>query len=125
MHKRRKLLGLAIAASAPFDDRIHHSAALSNLRLPLIENLLRQVGSDLLADAPRMDFAQLCRQMRIVEGPPEMLHPLNLGLMFFNPAPQKFFPQTQIDVVQFPSSSREKNTPRPHNSLGTSRPVSS
>ena len=30
------------------------------------------------------------------------MHPLNVGLMFFNPAPQKFFPQTQIDVVQFP-----------------------
>jgi hypothetical protein len=27
---------------------------------------------------------------------------LAVGLMFFNPAPQKFFPQTQIDVVQFP-----------------------
>ena len=30
------------------------------------------------------------------------MHPLNVGLMFFNPAPPKFFPQTQIDVVQFP-----------------------
>ena len=49
-----------------------------------------------------MEFAQLCRQMRIADGPAETMHPLNVGLMFFNPAPQKFFPQTQIDVVQFP-----------------------
>jgi len=49
-----------------------------------------------------MDFVQLCRQMRIADGPSETMHPLNVGLMFFNTAPQMFFPQTQIDVVQFP-----------------------
>jgi ATP-dependent DNA helicase RecG len=60
------------------------------------------VGSDLLADSGKIEFAQLCRQMRIADGPAEAMHPLNVGLMFFNPAPQKFFPKTQIDVVQFP-----------------------
>jgi ATP-dependent DNA helicase RecG len=60
------------------------------------------ISSDLLADSSTMDFAQVCRQMRIADGPAEAMHPLNVGLMFFNPAPQKFFPQTQIDVVQFP-----------------------
>jgi len=74
----------------------------SDLKLRLIQYFLREVGSDLLADSSTMDFAQLCRQMRIADGPAEAMHPLNVGLMFFNPAPQKFFPQTQIDVVQFP-----------------------
>ena len=93
---------VSLAATVPFDDRIHHNASLNDLKLSLIQNFLREVGSDLLADSSTMDFAQLCRQMRIADGPVEMMHPLNVGLMFFNPAPQKFFPQTQIDVVQFP-----------------------
>ena len=93
---------VSLAATVPFDDRIHHRAALNDLKLPLIQNYLREVGSDLLADSGKMEFAQLCRQMRIADGPAEAMHPLNVGLMFFNPAPQEFFPQTQIDVVQFP-----------------------
>ena len=93
---------VSLAATVPFDDRIHHNTSLSDLNLPLIQSFLREVGSDLLAESGKMDFAQLCRQMRIADGPAEAMHPLNVGLMFFNPAPQKFFPQTQIDVVQFP-----------------------
>ena len=93
---------VSLAATVPFDDRIHHSASLNDLKLPLIQNFLREVGSDLLADSGKMEFAQLCRQMRIADGPAEAMHPLNVGLMFFNPAPQEYFRQTQIDVVQFP-----------------------
>lgn len=37
--------------------------------------------------------------MRIVDGTPEYMKPLNVGLMFFNDEPQKFFPYSQIEVV--------------------------
>jgi len=50
-----------------------------------------------------MDFVQLCRNMNIVDGPEKYVQPKNVGLMFFNPEPYKFFPQTQIDVVYFPN----------------------
>ena len=33
---------------------------------------------------------------------PEALFPKNVGLLFFNDQPHKFFPATQIDVVWFP-----------------------
>jgi len=49
-----------------------------------------------------MDFVQLCRNMNIVDGPEEYVRPKNVGLMFFNTEPYKFFQQTQIDVVHFP-----------------------
>ncbi|UCH98162.1 MAG: HTH domain-containing protein, partial [Candidatus Aminicenantes bacterium] len=49
-----------------------------------------------------MDFVQLCRQMNIVDGPVEAVRPKNVGLMFFNEQPYRFFPQTQIDIVHFP-----------------------
>jgi ATP-dependent DNA helicase RecG len=93
---------VSLAATVPFDDRIRHNASLNDLKLSLIQNFLREVGSELLADSSTMDFAQLCRQMRIADDSAETTHPLNVGLMFFNPAPQTFFPQAQIDVVRFP-----------------------
>ena len=51
-----------------------------------------------------MDFEALCRQMRIVDGPSEAMFPRNVGLLFFNDEPHRFFPQAQIDVVYFPDS---------------------
>jgi len=84
----------------------------------MIQSFLREVGSDLLAESGKMEFAQLCRQMRIADGPAEAeWHPLNVGLSL-QPAPQKFFPQTQIDVVQFPKGramtvSRRRPSPVP------------
>lgn len=41
--------------------------------------------------------------MNIVSTLPEYIKPKNVGLMFFSMEPDKFFPYTQIDVVQFPS----------------------
>ena len=41
--------------------------------------------------------------MNIVSVLPEYTKPKNVGLMFFSMEPDKFFPYTQIDVVQFPS----------------------
>ena len=35
----------------------------------------------------------------IVHGTLEYMKPLNVGLMFFNDEPQKFFPYSQIEVV--------------------------
>ena len=40
--------------------------------------------------------------MNIVGGPAEACFPKNVGLLFFNEAPHRFFPATQIDVVWFP-----------------------
>ena len=95
-----ELIGLA--AAVPFDDRINQRASVDDLDLGLIRAYLQQVGSDLFNDAPKMDFIKLCRRMNIVDGADEHIRPRNVGLMFFNPAPDSFFPQTQIDVVHFP-----------------------
>ena len=48
------------------------------------------------------DFAELCRDMNIISTLPEYIKPKNVGLMFFCVEPDKFFPCTQIDIVQFP-----------------------
>lgn len=95
-----ELMGLA--AKIPFDDRMHHNATTEDLDLGLIRTYLRQVKSDLYELSVNMNFVQLSRQMNIVDGPEEAVRPKNAGLMFFNEHPDRFFPQTQIDVVHFP-----------------------
>jgi ATP-dependent DNA helicase RecG len=93
---------LSLAATVPFDDRINQRARLSDLSRNLILEFLTEVGSDLAKAARTMPIEKLGRQMNIVGGPAEAPFPLNVGLLFFNPEPHRFFPATQIDVVWFP-----------------------
>jgi ATP-dependent DNA helicase RecG len=93
---------MTLAANVPFDDRVNQRATMEDLDLGLIRSYLKQVKSDLFRESAKMDFSRLSRQMNIVDGPDEALHPKNVGLLFFNDTPSEFFPQTQIDVVHFP-----------------------
>ncbi len=93
---------MSLAATVPFDDRNNQRADLEDLDLGLIRAYLKQVKSDLFRESAELDFSRLCRQMNIVDGPDESLRSKNVGLMFFNEEPSRFFPQTQIDVVHFP-----------------------
>ena len=92
---------LSLAATVPFDDRYHQAASLDDLSPRLIEQFLRDVGSDLVLETG-LSTETLGRRMNIVGGPPEACFPKNVGLLFFNEAPHRFFPATQIDVVWFP-----------------------
>lgn len=88
-----------LARTIPFDDMMNHEAEIRDLKLPLIQNYLYEIKSDLLKESEKMDFIDLCKSMRIVDGTTEYMKPLNVGLMFFNDEPQKFFPYSQIEVV--------------------------
>lgn len=92
-----------LANNVPFDDRVNHEAEISDLSLPLIKTYLREVGSSLYNLADTMNFSELCRNMNIVDGPTEYVKPKNVGLLFFSPDPEKFFPfSAHIDVVELP-----------------------
>ena len=92
-----------LANRVPFDDRVNHQAELSDLNITLIRNYLKEVNSSLYDKAQTGDFVEVCRDMNIISTLPEYTKPKNVGLMFFSLEPDKFFPYTQIDVVQFPS----------------------
>jgi len=98
--EQRELLSLT--ATVPFDDRMCHKASVEDLRVPLIRSYLKEVGSGLYGQAAKMPLTELGRLMNIVDGADEFVHPRNVGLLFFNDAPEEFFPGTQIDVVIFP-----------------------
>ena len=75
---------------------------MSDLSKPLMLEYLREVGSALADDADELSVETLARQMNLVGGPSESPWPKNVGLLFFNETPDRFFPYTQIDVVWFP-----------------------
>ncbi len=90
---------LQLAAAIPFDDRINHHATMNDLQLRLIQANLQEIGSSLFEASGDIEFSQLCEQMRIVDGPREILRPKNVGLLFFNERPERFFDTAWIDVV--------------------------
>jgi ATP-dependent DNA helicase RecG len=96
----QELIGLA--ATVPFDDRYNQQASIDDLSPRLMEEFLRDVGSELADEVKSLSPEALGRQMNIVGGPSEASFPKNAGLLFFNDDPRRFFPATQIDVVWFP-----------------------
>jgi ATP-dependent DNA helicase RecG len=86
----------------PFDDRINPKAGIDDLRPALITNFLHEVNSGLYETSAAMPLKELARDMRIAEGPAEYFKPLNVGLMFFNDRPDKYFRYARIEVVEKP-----------------------
>ncbi|MFQ3243290.1 MAG: ATP-dependent DNA helicase RecG, partial [Lentimonas sp.] len=86
----------------PVDDRFNQQASVDDFSPRLIEEFLKEVGSELADDVATQPLESIGRQMNIVSGPSEMVFPQNVGLLFFNENPERFFPATQIDVVWFP-----------------------
>ena len=93
---------LSLAATVPFDDRYRQTASLGDLSHRLIREFLREIGSELASEAENLSVDDLGKRLNIVGGPPEAMFPKNVGLLFFNERPDRFFPATQIDVVWFP-----------------------
>ena len=91
-----------LANNIPFDDRVNHSAEITDLNITLIQSYLKETNSSLYEDSKSMDFAELCKSMNIISILPEYTKPKNVGLMFFSFEPDKFFPYAQIDVVELP-----------------------
>ena len=94
---------LSLAATVPFDDRYRQTASLDDLSHRLIREFLGEIGSELASEAEGLSSVEdLGKRLNIVGGPPEAMLPKNVGLLFFNERPDRFFPATQIDVVWFP-----------------------
>lgn len=93
---------LTLTATIPFDDRQCQTASLTDLRTALIRDYLEEVGSDLADEVDSLSHLDLCRQMKIVDGPDEAVRPKNIGLLFFSTNPKEHLPGAQIDVVIFP-----------------------
>jgi len=96
-------------AAVPFDDRINHRYTINHLSQGLVRSFLQEINSKLLNEFDTTPFIDICRQMNLVEGPNEYLKPKNYALMFFNDHPEKIFPLTRIEVVNFQTPIADKN----------------
>lgn len=91
---------MALTAKVPFDDRRSLEAGVLDLSPTLVRRFLADVGSH-LAEASIEDPA-IYRRLRIVAPVNAHEAPRNVGLLFFNEDPERFFPGARIDVVRFP-----------------------
>ena len=92
---------MELAAKVPFDDRRNQQTRIEDLSPTLVRRFLHDIRSDLVAVDQRIEDIELYRRLRIIA--PLNAHevPRNVGLLFFNESPERFFPGAKIDVVQF------------------------
>jgi ATP-dependent DNA helicase RecG len=88
-----------LTARIPYDDRINQQADLNALQLGLMRDYLQEIRSDLFEESSHADLPALAQQMQIARGPAEWVRPLNVGLLFFHPEPQRYFGRAWIEVV--------------------------
>lgn len=93
---------VALSHNIPFDDRINHKAEIKDLKYPLVRNYLQSVSSSLLDGMDKMSMEELAADLKIADGPSEYYKPLNVGLLFFNDDPERFFPYCRIEMVNIP-----------------------
>ena len=90
-----------LAARIPFIERRNQEASLKDIERGLITEYLERIGSSLAKDSTTMPMEELSRKLNIASGPDEALLPKNIGLLFFNSNPEKFFYKSNIEVVKF------------------------
>ncbi|MBT1173166.1 putative DNA binding domain-containing protein [Bifidobacterium sp. MA2] len=99
-----------IGGSIPFDDRINYQSSMNDLRIGLMMEHLGKVDSVLAQE--ELDSLSMALDLRVADGPRENRHPLNVGLMFFNEDPERFFREARIEVVDIPDPTGEGMTER-------------
>ncbi|MCL2797429.1 MAG: putative DNA binding domain-containing protein [Firmicutes bacterium] len=91
-----------VSVKTPYDDRPNQNADIeTDLDIELIKGYLRTVKSDLLKQP--LSLKEIADRMLITGGYKENPKPLNVGLMFFNSNPERFFRCARIEVVDKPS----------------------
>jgi ATP-dependent DNA helicase RecG len=93
---------ISLANQIPFDDRSNTQAKMENISMLLVKDYLVKVKSRLGEQLGKIPDKQLLAQMELISGPDERIFPRNVGLMLFSEHPEKFFPCTQVEIVEFP-----------------------
>lgn len=87
----------------PFDDRPNTQVDVSEISFTLLKDHLRQTDSKLLDWVDTHTKNEILSQMALLSGPPELLHPRNVAIMLFTDNPEKYFPQSHVEIVIFPN----------------------
>jgi len=93
---------ISLTRKTPFDDRINTEASVDDISPLLVREFLLNVGSELLETVEKSPI-EVYKAMDLVSGPDELLYPKNIALMMFNHRPEKFFPYSRVEIVEFPN----------------------
>ena len=93
---------ISLANQIPFDDRPNTQAKMENISMILVKDYLLKVNSRLASQVGGIPDQELLGQMELLSGPNEHLYPRNVGLMIFSEKPEKYFPYTRVEVIEFP-----------------------
>ncbi len=93
---------ISLANQIPFDDRANTQAHMDNISMLLVKDFLVKAKSRLAEKVGKIPDKDLLGQMELISGPNEHIFPRNVGLMLFSEHPEKFFPATQVEIVEFP-----------------------
>lgn len=104
-----------LAAFNHFDDRRNTRAILSDFDLGLMLSYLQEIKSLLYAEASIIPFEQLCIKMQIARGPKEDLRPLNVGLLLFCKEPERYFPGSITNLIEFENEAGTELSEKPFN----------
>lgn len=88
-------------ARIPFDDRRNSDATVLDLSPILVKRFLQEVNSDIINTKPPPADIDIYKALRIVATWNETLLPKNVGLLFFNERPSRFFVGAAFEIVQF------------------------
>jgi ATP-dependent DNA helicase RecG len=88
-------------ARIPFDDRRNLTARIEDISPLLVRRFLADVRSELVAVGQQIDDLQLYEHLRLLAPINGHKVPKNVALMFFQENPDKFFPGSRIEIVQF------------------------
>ncbi|MBL7967557.1 MAG: hypothetical protein JNK09_11195 [Prolixibacteraceae bacterium] len=94
---------ISLTRQTPFDDRINTLASVEDISPLLVREYLQNVKSSLVDQIETTPINVIYRAMDLVSGPDELLYPKNVALMMFNYRPEKFFPYSRIEIVEFPN----------------------
>jgi ATP-dependent DNA helicase RecG len=92
---------LALADRTPFDDRPNSQAKLGDIDIVLVRDFLRKAESKLAEEMKDLSLEAVLGRMNLLVGPPEHQKLRNVALMLFNESPERFFPYSFIDIVDF------------------------
>jgi len=102
----RELINLA--NRTPFDDRGNDQITLKDISPLLLHDYLVKVKSSLANESLTENMESVLEQMELLEPSPEGYSIKNVAAMMFSERPDKFFKQSQVEIVLFPEG-REKN----------------
>ena len=93
---------ISLTRQTPFDDRVNTEASLEDISPLLVWEFLQNVESELLSVIEKTPL-EVYKAMDLVGGPVELFYPKNIALMMFNHRPEKFFPYSRVEIVEFPN----------------------